>query len=417
MKNNKLVVIGGGAAGFFCAVNAARLYPQLQVVIIEKSSKLLSKVKVSGGGRCNVTHACFTVSELVKKYPRGANFLKKSFHHFNTTHTIRWFEERGVVLKTESDGRMFPQTNSSQTIIDCLLHEANKYGIEIMMNAPVIAIHPTIAILEGIEHNSFNIQYASNKEIHADFVCIASGGFSKLSQFDWLSNVGHSIINPVPSLFTFNMPKHPITGLMGVTIQNAIVKISGTKWQQDGPVLITHWGLSGPAILKLSAWAARDLSELNYDFTIMINWIPEYNENTLKEKLSVVRFEMAAQKISNRNPFNLPSRFWEFCLQQSGINEDIRWADLPAKEQNKLIKNLCASTFNINGKTTFKEEFVTAGGINLSEIDYNTMQSKTLPGLFFAGEVVDVDGVTGGFNFQHAWTSGWLAAQGIGTLI
>ena len=417
MKNKKLVVIGGGAAGFFCAVNAARLYPQLQVVIVEKSSKLLSKVKVSGGGRCNVTHSCFTVSELVKKYPRGANFLKKSFHHFNTTHTIQWFEERGVILKTESDGRMFPQTNSSQTIIDCLLQEANKYGIEILMNEPVNAIHPQTTILDGIEHNSFNIQYASNKEIHADFVCIASGGFSKLSQFDWLSNVGHSIINPVPSLFTFNMPKHPITGLMGVTIQNAVVKITGTKWQQDGPVLITHWGLSGPAILKLSAWAARDMAELNYDFTIMINWIPEYNENTLKEKLSVVRFEMAAQKISNRNPFNLPSRFWEFCLQQSGINEAIRWADLPAKKQNKLIKNLCASTFNINGKTTFKEEFVTAGGINLSEIDYNTMQSKTMPGLFFAGEVVDVDGVTGGFNFQHAWTSGWLAAQGIGTLI
>jgi len=404
-EKKKLIVIGGGAAGFFCAVNAARLYPQLQVVLLERSAKLLSKVKVSGGGRCNVTHACYSMAEMIKKYPRGASFLKKAFHHFFTTDTIAWFEERHVILKTETDGRMFPVTDSSQTIIDCLLNEASKYGVSVMMNATVNSVSKTG---EGWE------LLLSNKNLHADLICIATGGYSKPEQFNWIRKLGHSIEDPVPSLFTFNMPGNNISALMGVSVENVSIKIAGTKLQETGPLLITHWGLSGPAVLKLSAWGARELAIKNYSFNILVNWLPAFNEITLKEKMQQVRFDIAAQKMINRNPFGIPSRLWEYFLVNAGIVLEMRWADLPAKEQNKLVKILCAQEFAVKGKTTFKEEFVTAGGVQLKEIDVNSMQSKIVPGLFFAGEVIDVDGITGGFNFQNAWTTGWIAAKGIG---
>ncbi|MEO6731650.1 MAG: NAD(P)/FAD-dependent oxidoreductase [Ferruginibacter sp.] len=406
MKKKRLVVIGGGAAGFFCAVNAARMKPALEVVIIEKTSKLLSKVKVSGGGRCNVTHSCFSMAEMIKKYPRGGSFLKKAFHHFFTTDTIAWFKERGVELKTEADGRMFPVTNSSQTIIDCLMNEVNRYGVEIMMNKEV-------GELTSMVNGEWSISFKNGASLAADYVCIASGGYPKSAQFEWLQKIGHTIASPVPSLFTFNMPGNAITALMGIVVEQVQVRISGTKLSEQGPLLITHWGLSGPAILKLSAWGARELAVKNWQFEIMVNWLPVYNEQTLKDKLQQVRFEIAAQKITNRNPFGLPQRFWEYLLQQSGINENMRWADLPAKEQNKLIRNICSQEFTINGKTTFKEEFVTSGGIALEEVDHNTMQSRIAPNLFFAGEVLNVDGVTGGFNFQNAWTTGWIAAKAV----
>ena len=411
MQQQKLlVVIGGGAAGFFCAVNAARLHPLLKVVLLEKSSKLLSKVRISGGGRCNVTHACYSISDMIKKYPRGSSFLKKAFHQFFTTDTIDWFAQRGVSIKTEPDGRMFPQSNTSQTIIDCLLDEAAKYKVEIVMNADVKAFEINT---ETKQPGNFILKLSDQKSIEADYVCIASGGFPKSSQFEWMTRAGHSIQAPVPSLFTFNIPQNQIVSLMGISVENATVKIVGTKLQQSGPMLITHWGLSGPAVLKLSAWAARELAQKDYHFTIHVNWLPAYNENTLKDKIQQVRFEIATQKIVNRNPFAIPSRLWEYFLQQCGIDADSRWADLPAKEQNKLIKILCAQELDVKGKTTFKEEFVTAGGILLSEIDVNTMQSKIVPNLFFAGEVMDVDGVTGGFNFQSAWTTAWIAAKSI----
>lgn len=411
MQQQKLlIVIGGGAAGFFCAVNAARLHPLLKVVLLEKSSKLLSKVRISGGGRCNVTHACYSISDMIKKYPRGASFLKKAFHQFFTTDTIDWFVQRGVPLKTEPDGRMFPQSNTSQTIIDCLLDEAGKYKVEIVMNADVQTFY---AANDGLQQKNFIIKLSDQKTIEADYVCIASGGFPKSSQFEWMTKAGHSIQAPVPSLFTFNIPQNQIVSLMGISVENATVKVVGSKLQQSGPMLITHWGLSGPAVLKLSAWAARELAQKDYHFTIHVNWLPAYNENTLKDKIQQVRFEIATQKIVNRNPFAIPSRLWEYFLQQCGIDADSRWADLPAKEQNKLIKILCAQELDVKGKTTFKEEFVTAGGIQLSEIDVNTMQSKIVPNLFFAGEVLDVDGVTGGFNFQSAWTTAWIAAKSI----
>jgi predicted Rossmann fold flavoprotein len=404
-KSKIVVVIGGGAAGFFCAVNAAKNNPDLNVIIVEKSSKLLSKVKVSGGGRCNVTHHCFEIEELVKKYPRGQHFLKKAFHHFNTTHTIQWFEERGIALKTEADGRMFPQSNTSQTIIDCLLKEANKYNVEIRMNADVKKLSK--------ENGVFQLQLADGRQLQADYVCVACGGFSKPEHFQWLQQLGHSIESPVPSLFTFNMPGNSITALMGVSVEKAIVKITGTKLLQEGPVLITHWGLSGPAVLKLSAYAARELAQTGYNFSILINWLPQYNGQTLKEKWQPWRNQLATQAIGNKNPFYLPARLWQYFLQQADIHMETRWSAIAAKQQNKLIQTLAAQPFEVKGKTTFKEEFVTCGGIKLSEINASTMQSRIVSNLFFAGEIMDVDGITGGFNFQHAWTSGWIAAKAI----
>ncbi|HXR83645.1 MAG TPA: NAD(P)/FAD-dependent oxidoreductase [Hanamia sp.] len=412
MQQKKLIVIGGGAAGFFCAVNVATQNPSIKVYVVEKSNKLLSKVKVSGGGRCNVTHACCSIAEMIKKYPRGEKFLKHAFHHFFTTDTIDWFEKKKVKLKTEPDGRMFPITNSSETIVNCLLHEANQNQVEILMNREIIKMEKP----SEENKNLFQLFSKDGTVMEADFVCIASGGFHKPQQYEWLTKSGHSFETPVPSLFTFNVPNNSISELMGISVGNVQVKINGTKFSQTGPILITHWGFSGPAVLKLSAFAARELSTMDYVFSISVNWLADYHENSVLEKLKLIRQEMASTKIVNKNPFTLPQRLWEYHLQQSGINREIKWADLPAKQQNILAKQLCAQQFDVKGKTTFKEEFVTAGGIRLNEVDANTMQSKIVPNLFFAGEILDVDGITGGFNFQHAWTSGWIAAREISNL-
>ena len=409
--SKQLVVIGGGAAGFFCAVNAARMNRHLKVTLIEKTNKLLSKVKISGGGRCNVTHACFDIAEMSRKYPRGQHFVKKSFHQFFTNDTIKWFEERGVKLKIETDGRMFPVTDSSQTIINCLLNEANKYGVEIMMNAEVKSI--------SFSDGKFQINFTDSRLLTPDSICIACGGYPKSSMFDWIKTTGHTIEAPVPSLFTFNLPtgqaglpSHPITKLMGVSTE-AKVKIINTKLEERGPVLITHWGLSGPAILRLSAWGARELSEKHWEFGARVNWLPEQDEQSFAKELQCCRISLASQKIFNKKPFGLPQRLWEFLLETSQINKETRWADLPAKEQNALARHVCSFEITVNGKTTFKEEFVTCGGIKLNEVDPNTMMSKKIPGLYFAGEILDVDAITGGFNFQHAWTSGFVAAKSI----
>ncbi len=404
-----LIVIGGGAAGFFCAINAARMNPALKVTLLEKSNKLLSKVKVSGGGRCNVTHACFDIIEMSKRYPRGQNFVKKTFHQFFTTDTIHWFKERGVELKTETDGRMFPVSNSSQTIIDCLLKEAGKFGVNVLLNKEVKRINIVPIAIGTI----INIQFSNGETMLADYVCVASGGFPKSSQFDWLKELGHTIEEPVPSLFTFNMPHHPITKLMGVSVENATIKIPGAKLEESGPLLITHWGLSGPAVLKLSARGARELAKRNWEFEIRVNWVSPNNDLILRDIFFQQRTKNAAQKITSKNNFGLPNRLWEFLAGQAGVTPEMRWADLPTAIQNKFIKNLCAFEVAIKGKTTFKEEFVTAGGIKLNEVDANTMMSKKVPNLFFAGEVLDVDGITGGYNFQHAWTSGWVAAKAV----
>jgi predicted Rossmann fold flavoprotein len=414
-KEQTLVVIGGGAAGFFCAVNAARLNASLKVILIEKSNKLLSKVKVSGGGRCNVTHACFEIKEMSRNYPRGEHFVRKAFHQFFTTDTIQWFESRGVKLKTEADGRMFPVTDLSQSIIDCLLREATQYGVEILMNREVVALIMSNGKPSSAKASvgKWGIDLKTEEVLIADFVCVASGGFPKLSQFDWLKKMGHTIVEPVPSLFTFNIPKHPVTELMGVCVPNATIKIQSTRLKNSGPLLITHWGLSGPCVLKLSAWGARELHQLNYHFTISVNWLGDEKEDAVRAKIQETRTGNASKKISNTNLFQLPNRLWQFLLQQSGITEDMRWADLTSKQQNKLCQLLISHQLTVEGKTTFKDEFVTAGGIDVKEVDVNTMQSKLQIGLFFAGEILDVDGITGGFNFQHAWTSGYIAAHAI----
>lgn len=404
-KQLHLVVVGGGAAGFFCAVNAARLAPGLKVTIVEKSSKVLQKVKVSGGGRCNVTHQSNSIADMSKCYPRGERFVKKSFHRFFVKDTIAWFAERGVALKAETDDRMFPTTDDSQTIIDCLLREANQYKVELLLNFPIQSFTKN--------EDGFTLFASGDRKLSADFLCIASGGFPKPDMFDWITHpTGHSIASPIPSLFTFNLPGHPITQLMGVATP-ALVKIAGLKWESTGALLITHWGQSGPAVLRLSAFAARDLHERNYEYTIIVNWLPTYNEATLRAKMLDHRETRGTQKVMNTEWITLPARLWSFLLKECGIDEDARWATLPAAQQNQLIKKLCGYEMKARGKTTFKEEFVTAGGIETSEVSADTMESRKMPHLFFAGEILNVDGITGGYNFQHAWTSGFAAAHGI----
>lgn len=401
----KLVVIGGGAAGFFCAVNAAQQCPSLHVIIVERSIKLLSKVKVSGGGRCNVTHACTSPAEMAKQYPRGERFLRKTLHAFAPDDTVHWFAERGVPLKTEKDGRIFPVSDQSQSIIDCLLHEAARYGVDIRLQFNVQSVHA---------HNgTWTIENDQHTLLEADYICVACGGYTKPEQFQWIAALGHTIEKPVPSLFTFNMPGHPLTALMGVAVHDVHVKIAGTAHHASGPLLITHWGMSGPVILRLSAWAARELAVLHWHADIVINWLPSFHEQSLRSTLSALRQTCSRQLISQRNQFALPSRLWEYLLQSAGLDPMLQWANLSDKQLHALVTVCCRGTFPVRGKTTFKEEFVTAGGVVTKEIDPATMQSNRCDGLYFAGEIMNVDGVTGGYNFQHAWTSGWLAAKHI----
>ena len=418
-SSKHLIVVGGGAAGIFCAVNTAafaaasaageRGDAALRVTVLEKTGKLLGKVKVSGGGRCNVTHACTDITEMAKRYPRGGHFVRKAFFRWAVEDTVGWFAERGVQLKTEADGRMFPVTDSSQTIIDCLMREVDRFGVEIRMHAEVKDI--------SAGGGSFEVKLADGRSLAADYVCVACGGFPKSGMFDWIKKLGHSIEEPVPSLFTFNMPGDPITRLMGVSVPEVRVKVGGSSLDERGPLLITHWGLSGPVILRLSAWGARELALRGYRFGIRVNWLPDQTGQQMRERLQQTRFEWAARSLGSGNPFGFPQRLWEYWLSAAGIAEEIRWADLPARDQNRLVNLLCAGEFSIAGKTTFKEEFVTAGGVRLAEVDPVTCQSRRVPGLYFAGEILDVDGITGGFNFQHAWTSGWIVADSVAAAV
>ncbi len=400
-----IIIIGGGAAGFFAAINAARLNSKFSVAILEKNNKVLSKVRVSGGGRCNVTHACFDDRELVKFYPRGGKELRGAFSRFSVKETISWFRERGVELKTESDGRMFPVSNTSETIVECLFSEAKKHGVEIIMQHELCEIATTA--------NGFLLSVNENEKISCNKLIIAAGGNAKAAGYEFILKTGHTIIPPVPSLFTFNMPGNPISELMGVSVENATVKIEGTTIKTDGPLLITHWGMSGPAVLKASAWGARELAEKNYHFTAVINWLGEKKEEEVFENLIRSRSEYNAQLVINANPYQLVKRLWQFLVKKSGLDYEMRWADLSNKQIRKLAQILVSDRFEVKGKTTFKEEFVTCGGIKLSEIDFKRMESRKQKGLFFVGEVLDIDGVTGGFNFQSAWTTAWIAASGI----
>lgn len=398
----KIAIIGAGAAGCFAASNML-LNAGDEVVIFEKTGKSLQKVKISGGGRCNVTHACYEVPKLIEKYPRGKQLLKKTLYQFGPRDTIDWFESRGVRIKEENDGRMFPATDDSQSIINCLMKELDIKKINIEYHKGVEKIEKKI--------NEFQIYFSDKSTYTADRILIACGGFPKEEQYKWITSLGHSIENPVPSLFTFNMPGNSIVELMGVVVPEAVVKISGTKIISSGPLLITHWGMSGPAILRTSAWAARELAEKNYEFAILINWLNGKPENELRNEIAAIRQSLGKQLVVNKNPFDLPKRFWEFQLWKLNIDANVKWGEFSAKDQNKLIEALINDRYEVKGKTTFKEEFVTCGGIHLNEIDPSTMQSRIMPGLFFAGEILNVDGITGGFNFQHAWASGFIAGK------
>ncbi|WP_020403645.1 NAD(P)/FAD-dependent oxidoreductase [Gracilimonas tropica] len=399
----QVAVIGGGAAGFFAAISAKTHHPEAKVTIYEKSNKLLSKVRISGGGRCNVTHHCFDIRELVKFYPRGERPLKKAFGRFSPTDTIAWFEKRGVKLKTESDGRMFPTTDNSQTIIDCLMKETQQLGIGIKTKTNIKKLKKT----EG----GYELSLDRGGRLHADKVVVATGGSPRPNGFDWLRELDHEIEEPVPSLFTFNMPDEPIKKLMGIAADPVSVKIMGSKLQSNGPLLITHWGMSGPAILKLSAFGARELNEKNYDFKVLVNWAGEKTEQEIRAILKEVAGEYGMKMIHNVNPFGLPGRLWEFLIGKLELGDAMIWQNMGKKNLNRLVHLLTNDEYQVQGKTTFKEEFVTCGGVSLQDVDMKTMQSRKSPNLYFAGEVLDIDGVTGGFNFQAAWTTGYIAGQ------
>ena len=397
-----VIVIGGGAAGFFAALSCKRHHPDCAVTILEKSQKLLAKVKVSGGGRCNVTHACFDNAQLVKFYPRGARQLKKAFFQFDTSDTVEWFQSRGVKLKTEGDGRMFPVTDSSQTIIDCLMNELDNLGVDLQKG---------VAISRISKGETDFVLTAKGKSIHADKVIVASGGSPKLEGFNWLKELGHAITPPVPSLFTFNMPNEPIVKLMGVVATPVTLKIQGTNLVSEGPLLITHWGMSGPAVLKLSSFGARELNALSYRFEVRVNWLGTRNGQEIRDSLDAEMKTIDKRKLGNKNPFQLPNRLWLFLVEKNELDLEMTWGQMKKKSLNKLVDTLTNDSYRADGKTTFKEEFVTSGGVSLKDVSFETMESRVCSGMYFAGEVLDIDAVTGGFNFQAAWTTGFIAGK------
>jgi predicted Rossmann fold flavoprotein len=398
-QNFDIIIVGGGAAGFFTAINIAEKNPKLKVAILERGAEVLQKVRISGGGRCNVTHACFEPNELVKFYPRGEKELRGPFHQFCSGDTIEWFEKHGVELKIEADGRMFPVSNSSQTIIDCFLKATQKLGIAVLTGQSVQSIFKKDALWK-VETQSEN--YLAEKLI------LATGSNPKV--WEMLQNFGHAVVSPVPSLFTFNIKDSRIKELPGVAAQ-VTVKVKDTKLTSTGPLLITHWGMSGPAILKLSAWGARILHDKNYQYTIFINWLNDADTADVEKKLKELKQEHAKKSVSKKSPFELTNRLWESLVLASGIESETKWADLSKIQLQNLANQLTNGTFQVNGKSTFKEEFVTAGGIDLKEINFKTMESKLHENLYFAGEIVNIDAITGGFNFQNAWTSGFIVAS------
>lgn len=393
-----VVVIGGGAAGFFAAIHAKTAHNK--VAIIEKSNKLLSKVKISGGGRCNVTHACFDNTEFARFYPRGEKQLRKAFYQFNSQSTIDWYEKRGVKLYAQEDNRMFPTTNDSQTIIDCLLQEVYSKKIEILTQ------HDVNSLKNKVEH--FEIT-TSKGIISSQKVILATGGQPKDIGLEWLRELGLSTVSPVPSLFSFNIQNNALKNLMGNSVEQATVKIEGMKLVGKGPLLITHWGLSGPAVLQLSAWGARILADKNYQFNLFVNWLSEMKEEELRQEIAKNQKLQGEKMVHNSNPFPITNKIWNFLLEKQEMPQQVRWKDITGKLANKMVTALLFDQYAVKGKTTFKEEFVTAGGVSLNEINFSTMESKKIPNLYFAGELLDIDGITGGFNFQAAWTTGYIA--------
>ncbi|MGB7521165.1 MAG: NAD(P)/FAD-dependent oxidoreductase [Spirulinaceae cyanobacterium] len=409
-KTLQVVVIGGGAAGFFAAVTCAASHRHTQVTLIEAGRKPLAKVRISGGGRCNVTHHCFDPALLIQNYPRGGKALRGAFFRFQPQDTVAWFTKQGVALKTEADGRMFPVTNSSETIVDCLTQAALKTGVKLWTSSGVRTVQKLPKV--------FKLGLKDGRELNCDRLLLATG--SNPTGYAWARELGHKIIPPVPSLFTFKLKDPRFQDLAGTSVAETSVRLQfpGLNKElppvQTGPLLITHWGVSGPAILKLSAWGARVLSDHNYQMSLIINWLPQFKQESLREQLLAVKSQFPKRKVITNCPFDLPKRLWQRLVIAAGIPEAKPWAELSKKALNKLVQELNAGEYKIKGKGTFKEEFVTCGGVDLKEIHFKTMGSKLCPGLHFAGEILDIDGVTGGFNFQSAWTTGWLAGNALG---
>lgn len=401
------MVIGGGAAGFFGAIACANANPLNQVTLLEASRQLLAKVRISGGGRCNVTHACFDPARLVQNYPRGGKALRGAFSRFQTRDTVDWFSAHDVKLKTEADGRMFPTTDNSATIVECLVAAAEAAGVEIRTGAAVTFVFR--------QASGFEIVVKSG-DLQCDRLLLATG--SSQIGYQIAKTLGHQVEPPVPSLFTFNVLDNQLQELAGVSVESVQLRLllgGKTKLEQSGPLLITHWGLSGPAVLKLSAWGARLLHDCNYQATLLINWLPQLNPEVLRQKLLEVKSEWSRKAISTSCPMELPRRLWQYLVTRVGIETEDRWAGLSNKTLNQLVQELTQGCYLIQGKGAFKEEFVTCGGVSLKEVNFKTMESRLCPGLYFAGEILDIDGVTGGFNFQSAWTTAWLAGQAMGS--
>lgn len=397
-----IVIIGGGAAGFFAAVTAKAADPSFRVTILEKTAKLLSKVRISGGGRCNVTHHCFDPKELVKNYPRGHKELIGPFHRFQPKDTIEWFTSRGVEIKVEEDGRMFPISDSSEDIINCLMKEANLLGVEIRLQSRVDSITPI--------ENGFLLK-GENEEHFANKLLLATG--SHPTGHEWARSLGHTIVEPVPSLFTFNIPDFPLQDLSGITIAEVTLNISDSKLTQKGPLLITHWGFSGPAALKLSAWGARHLHEKEYKVELKVNWTGSRTYDEVYALLSRFKKDLPSQQITKQVSLDIPKNLWRRLIERADISPEHRFMEIQDKALKRFSELLIGDRYQVEGKTTHKAEFVTCGGITLSEVNFKTMESRVCPSLYFAGEILDIDGVTGGFNFQNAWTTGFIAGNSI----
>lgn len=401
----EVAIIGGGAAGFFAAITAKENYPQATVVIFEKSKTVLTKVKVSGGGRCNLTNACSSIKELSEAYPRGGKALKRAFRVFNNQDAMQWFESRSVPLIIQEDNCVFPLSQDSQSVIDCFLEQTRRLKIKIELESGIKTLKKV--------GNKLQLGFIGGKLPPRSFdkVIVATGGSPKRGGLEWLEKSGHKIEYPVPSLFTFKMPDEPITELMGVVVDNTLVSIQGTKIKAEGPLLVTHWGMSGPAILKLSAFGARLLSEKGYDFKVQVNWTHVRNQNIVLAELQNIAAKHSKKILTNVRPYALPERLWSYLLQKSALPLDKRWGELGKSGLNRLIDVLTNDAYSVKGRTQFREEFVTCGGVSLESIDFKTMQSRVCENLYFAGEVMDIDGITGGYNFQAAWTTAFIAAK------
>lgn len=401
----KIAIIGGGAAGFFAGITAKENYPEANVVIFEKSKHVLAKVKISGGGRCNVTNGSSSIKELAAAYPRGTNALKRAFRTFDNKDTMHWFESRGVPLVTQEDNCVFPRSQNSQSIIDCFLEQTARLKIKIELETGIKSIKKAGEQLQ--------LSFVGGKVPTRIFdkVIVATGGSPKRDDLIWLEKLNHQIVDPVPSLFTFKIPDEPVAELMGIVVENTLVSIQGTKLKSDGPLLFTHWGMSGPAILKLSAFGARLLSEKNYNFKVQVNWTNERNQDAVAAELKGLVEQHPKKLLSNVRPYSLPERLWIYLLEKSDLPTGKIMAELGKVGLYRLVNVLANDVYIVKGRTQFRDEFVTCGGVSLESIDFNTMQSKVCENLYFAGEVMDIDGITGGYNFQAAWTTAFIAAQ------